>query len=85
MDFLLSRATYITRKIQHIGMPYTPQGLFKLAFSHAPLTHRAHRAPTNANTAALFMFRLARNARAYSFPRLIGFCALWVCISSNSK
>ena len=28
-------------------------------------------------------FGLARNARAYIFSRRIGFCAIWVCISSS--
>ena len=30
-------------------------------------------------------FRLARNARAYTSARSIGFCAIWVCISPSSS
>ena len=30
-------------------------------------------------------FWLARNARAYTSARSIGFCAIWVCISSSSS
>ena len=28
---------------------------------------------------------LARNARAYTSARSIGFCVIWVCISSSSR
>jgi len=30
-------------------------------------------------------FWLARNARAYTSARSIGFCVIWVCISSSSS
>ena len=30
-------------------------------------------------------FWLARNARSYTSARSIGYCAIWVCISSSSK
>jgi hypothetical protein len=48
-----------------------------------PLTHKAHSAPTH--TSALFTFGLAHNTRACTFTRSIGFCAIWVCISSSSS
>jgi hypothetical protein len=60
-----------------IGVPSTP------ALAHAPPTHKAHRAPNH--TLALFTVGLARNARAYTSARGIGFCAIWVCISSSSS
>ena len=66
------------RSRHHIRLPYTP------ALAHAPPTHQAHRAPTS--TSAVFICRLARNARAYTSARAaIGFCAIWVCISSSSS
>ena len=40
------------------------------------------RAPTH--TSDPLKFKLARNARVYSTARSIGFCAIWVSISSSS-
>jgi len=36
-------------------------------------------------TLSSLRFRLARNARAYTSARSIGFCVIWVCISSSSS
>ena len=36
-----------------------------------------------AQTSALIKFWLARNARAYTSIRIMGFCAIWICISSS--
>jgi hypothetical protein len=35
-------------------------------------------------TLSSLRFWLARNARAYTSARSIGFCVIWVCISSSS-
>jgi len=47
------------------------------------VSYKAHRALTH--TSALFTFLLARNARADTSARRIGFCVIWVCISSSSS
>jgi hypothetical protein len=67
------KANLLRRSRHTIQVPSTP--------ALAPPSRKAHRAPTN--TSALFTFWLARNARAYTSARSIGFCAIWVCISSS--
>ena len=36
-------------------------------------------------TLSSLRFWLARNARAYTSARSIGFCVIWICISSSSS